>query len=285
MLTRRGVYRRTRTEAVSAATERLERDGYGLARGALSTRQTDQIPAEVDQLFVDQLFVELDTELRRTNDGNEYHYASLNRCARAQDLVRNLVIVDVIEPLFGEDCNVVANTAWRNPAERHVTLDGRWHREFGPHIALPADVPRQDTISYPVFVIAVHLLLALMPIGSSPTGVIPGNHRPGHAPLLGRRDDVTLTRDRQRAVPCITNTWDIQLFGSDIWHRRTPTLQADQGRDFLQIYYGQPDIAQRLRITEQAHQLSPQAAERAGESPHARAVLGLHEPLFYDGWS
>jgi hypothetical protein len=53
----------------------------------------------------------------------------------------------------------------------------------------------------------------------------------------------------------------------------------------LQIYYGQPDIAQRLRITEQAHQLSPQAAERAGESPHARAVLGLHEPLFYDGWS
>ena len=124
-----------------------------------------------------------------------------------------------------------------------------------------------------------------MPIGSSPTGVIPGNHRPGHAPLLGRRDDVTLTRDRQRAVPCITNTWDIQLFGSDIWHRRTPTLQADQGRDFLQIYYGQPDIAQRLRTTEQAHQLSPKAAERAGESPHARAVLGLYEPLFYDGWS
>ena len=245
MLSRRGVYLRPRTDPVSPATEQLERDGYALVGDALSTRQTDQLRADVDKLFA-----EPDTELRRANDGDEYRYAALNRSAHVQELVGNRVILDVIEPLLGEDCHVIANTAWRNPAGRQATHGGGgWHCDAGPHIPRPADVAWPDTIPYPVFVVAVHVLLAPMPIESGPTGVIPGSHRSGQAPPGDRRDDVTLTCGGQGAVTLVADAGDIQLFVSDIWHRRMPTLLGDPGRDFVQIHYGRRDIAQRLRTT------------------------------------
>ncbi len=279
MLTRRGNYLRPRNEPASAATVQLERDGYTLLRDALTPAQTDALRSEIDELFA-----EPDTELRRANDGDEYRYAVLNRSAAVQKLVGDRVILDVIEPLLGEDCHVIANTAWRNPAGRQVVHGGGgWHCDAGPHIPRPADVAWPDTIPYPVFVVAVHVLLSPMALESGPTGVIPGSHRSGQAPPSDRRDDVTLMCNGERVVPLVANTGDIQLFVSDIWHRRMPPLAGDPGRDFVQIHYGRRDIAQRLRTTERTHQLSPEAVARAGEDPRARTVVGLHEPLFYDG--
>ncbi len=40
----------------------------------------------------------------------------LNRCLAAQKAVANSKLLAVIEPLIGEDCHVIAKTAWRNPA-------------------------------------------------------------------------------------------------------------------------------------------------------------------------
>ena len=148
MLTRRGVYLRPRNEPASLATEQLERDGYTLLSSALSSAETDVLRGEMDRLFA-----EPDKELRRANDADEYRYAALNRSAAVQDLVANRVILDVIEPLIGEDCHVIANTAWRNPAGRAVTHGGGgWHCDAGPHIPRPADVAWPADVPYPIFV-------------------------------------------------------------------------------------------------------------------------------------
>jgi hypothetical protein len=248
-------------------------------RSALSAAETDVLRTEMDRLFD-----EPDIELRRADDADEYRYAVLNRSAVVQQLVGNRDILDVIEPLIGEDCHVIANTAWRNRAGRQITHGGGgWHCDAGPHIPRPADVQWPDEIPYPVFAVAVHVLLDPMPIESGPTGVIPGSHRSGQAPPGDRRDDVTLTYDGQAVLPLVADTGDIAFFVSDIWHRRMPTLVGDPGRDFLQIHYGRRDIAQRLRTTALAHQLSDEAVARAGENPRARTVVGLHDPFFYDG--
>ena len=45
-----------------------------------------------------------------------FRYAMLNRSAAAQRVVAHPRLLSVIEPLLGEDCHVIANTAWRNPA-------------------------------------------------------------------------------------------------------------------------------------------------------------------------
>ena len=80
----------------------------------------------------------------------------------------------------------------------------------------------------------------------------------------------------------VARAGDVALFVSDVWHRRLPSLDGDPGRFFLQCHYGRRDIAQRLRTTDQANQVSPAAASRAA-TPRERALIGLHEPFFYDG--
>ena len=75
---------------------------------------------------------------------------------------------------------------------------------------------------------------------------------------------------------------DVCLFVSDAWHRGTPASEGAEGRLFLQVHYGRRDIAQRLRPTSEANQLTPEACARA-VTPRQRALVGLHDAYFYDG--
>jgi len=83
-------------------------------------------------------------------------------------------------------------------------------------------------------------------------------------------------------VHVIANAGDVVLFVSDAWHRGVPAAEDGRGRFFLQVHYGRRDIAQRLRTTDVANQLSDEAIERATDE-RARALVGLHDPFFYDG--
>jgi hypothetical protein len=69
---------------------------------------------------------------------------------------------------------------------------------------------------------------------------------------------------------------------SDVWHRGLPAGPGGRGRNFLQAHYARRDIAQRIRTTDAANQVSPEAAARATDD-RARTVIGLHPPFFYDG--
>jgi ectoine hydroxylase-related dioxygenase (phytanoyl-CoA dioxygenase family) len=112
--------------------------------------------------------------------------------------------------------------------------------------------------------------------------VIPGSHRSGRLPPFDRLNDATLDYAGRAAVPLEARAGDVALFVSDTWHRGLPAQPGGTGRLFLQAHYARRDLAQRIRTTREANQLSPEAIARAA-TPRERRLIGLHPPFFYDG--
>lgn len=277
-----GVYLELRGEPTPEASAKLERHGYALLQAVFSPDEVKTLRSEIEAVYDtlpgDARNPRLDAELRE-----DFRYEMLNRSAACQRVVGDRRLLDVIEPLLGEDCHLIANTAWRNPprdAHRHGS--GNWHIDAGPHVPRAEGVPWDDRIPYPVFAVAVHLYLVDCPIECGPTAVIPGSHRSGRHPPFDRLQDLDLTCDGVGALPLTARAGDVALFVSDVWHRRLPTHEADTGRFFLQLHYGRRDLAQRLRTTAMVNHVSDAARERA-DSRRARTVIGLHDPAFYDG--
>lgn len=255
-----------------AASAQLERDGHTLLRGVLDG---EEIAALADE--IERAFVELAPERGRT-DRDEFRYQMLNFGPRAQEAVGHPAILEVIEPLLGDDCHVIANTAWRNPPE---FAGGPWHCDAGPHIPRPEGVEWDDRIAYPVFAIGAHILLRDCPVECGPTAVVPGSHRSGRLAPLSQINDADLTYDGRPPVLLAAEAGDVTMFVSDLWHRGTPASGGD-GRLFLQVHYGRRDFAQRIRPTAEVNHLTPEAIERA-VTRRQRDLVGLHDPYFYDG--
>jgi ectoine hydroxylase-related dioxygenase (phytanoyl-CoA dioxygenase family) len=272
MLTRRHGYMMLRRESAPALSEKLEREGYAHIKNVLTPDEVKALGAEIREVFET-------TPVDRVRDVNdEWRYGMLNRSALSQKAIASRAILDVIEPLLGEDCHVIANTAWRNVAGHK---GGLWHIDAGPHVPRPEGVPWPDAIPYPVFAIGVHIFLQDCPLEAGPTAVLPGSHRSGRTPPKERLDDPNLTFENKTPVMLPAKAGDAILFVSDLWHRGTPA-QAGHDRFFLQCHYGRRDLAQRIFTTAEINHLSPEAIARA-ESERERTLIGLHEAYFYDG--
>ncbi|XOV84586.1 MAG: phytanoyl-CoA dioxygenase family protein [bacterium] len=264
-----------------AAAEHLEKFGYTVVPGVLTASEVAALAEDIDHIFAT---VPPDERSERSDEANAmFRYGMLNHSALCQDTVAHRGILDVVEPLLGEDCHVIANTAWRNPPSSTGTHKGEaWHIDAGPHIPLaegttwPADIP------HPTFAVGVHIYLRECRIEDGPTGVLAGSHLSGRFPPLDRLMDDELTYNNDPVIPLLAQPGDVGFFVSDIWHRRMPTLPGDKGRFFLQVHYGRRDIAQRILTTETVHHLSPDAVSRA-RTPRQKTVVGLHAPMFYDG--
>lgn len=272
MLQRIGGNLRIRKASAPAASAQLEREGYAHLRDVLDPQATAALAAEIAQIF--------DTSApdRERDTRNEWRYGMLNRSPLAQKAIAAPAILDAIEPLLGEDCHVIANTAWRNP---HGHQGGPWHVDAGPHVPRDEGIPWPDAIPYPVFAIGVHIFLEDCTVAHGPTAVLPGSHRSGRVPPRERVFDMDLSFENRKPVLLPAKAGDAILFVSDIWHRGTPA-QADKGRFFLQCHYGRRDIAQRIATTDAVNQLSPEAIARA-ETERERRLIGLHPAFFYDG--
>ena len=249
----------------------LERDGCAVLRGVFTDAEVGELRAEIDAVF------ESTPPERIRGDKDEFRYEMLNRSAACQRAIGHPQILSVIEPLLGDDCHVIANTAWRNPPE---FPGGAWHSDAGPHIPRPEDVPWDDRIPYPVFAIGAHILLQDCTRADGPTAVVPGSHRSGRLAPFDRLGDVDLTYDGRPAVILEGAAGDVSLFVSDSWHRGLPS-EDGHGRYFLQVHYARRDIAQRIRTTDVVNHLSDEAVARA-DSDRARRLVGLHGPFFYD---
>jgi ectoine hydroxylase-related dioxygenase (phytanoyl-CoA dioxygenase family) len=262
------------------ASRHLEDQGFVLLRSVLDADEIAELEADIDRVFAEE-----PPDIRRTDRPPEryapFRYAMLNRSAPCQRVIGHPAILEVIEPLLGEDCHVIANTAWRQEPGDRDHAGYLWHIDSGPHVPRPADVPWDPRIPYPIFAIAAHIYVHGSPIECGPTGVIPGSHRSGQAPPLDRVEDDDLTWNGIGAVPITAQAGDIALFVSDTWHRRLPSRPGDPGRYFLQCHYGRRDLAPRLRLTSEANQLSEEAIERA-TTRRERSLIGLHHPGFYD---
>ena len=244
-----------------------------MLRGALAPELRARLTAEIDSAFA-QLPAE-----RGRPDPAEFRYEMLNRSAACQEAGGHPAILAAIEPVLGEDCHVIANTAWRNPPE---FPGGPWHCDAGPHVPRPEGVPWDERIPYPVFAIGAHLYLRDCPLACGPTAVIPGSHRSGRLAPFDRLHDAALAYEGRGAVALEAEAGDVALFVSDVWHRGLPAQSGGTGRLFLQAHYARRDIAQRIRVSADTHQLAPDAIARI-ETPRERKLLGLHKPFFYDG--
>jgi ectoine hydroxylase-related dioxygenase (phytanoyl-CoA dioxygenase family) len=273
MIKRVGGNLTVRSEAAPEASRQLERDGYAVLRGALAPELVARLTSETLAAFA-----EFPAERGRA-DRAEFRYEMLNRSAAAQEALGHPAILTAIEPLLGEDCHVIANTAWNNPPEFG---GGPWHCDAGPHVPRPEGVPWDDRIPYPVFAIGAHLYLRDCPLACGPTAVIPGSHRSGRLPPFERMNDPALTYQGHGAVLLEARAGDVAMFVSDSWHRGMPAQPGGAGRLFLQVHYARRDIAQRIRTTLDANQLSPEAQARI-KTPRERRLLGLHAAFFYDG--
>ena len=283
MLRRVRGYLLPRKDPAPAASEALERDGFTHLEGVFTPDEVTAMAEEIAQVYT-QLSADNRTNgVRPAEEDNDFRYQMFNRSALAQQAVGHPSILEVIEPLLGEDCHVIANTCWRNPPrEENQHGGGFWHIDAGPHIPRDPSIPWDDRIPYPIFAIGAHIFLEDCDLNSGPTGVIPGSHKSGSPPPPDRYDDVDLEYQGNKVVPLPARAGDVCLFVSDAWHRRLPSKPGDQGRFFLQVHYGRRDIAQRLIPTSEVNQISDAAMARAGDDREKR-LLGLHPVGFYDG--
>ncbi|HEX4740478.1 MAG TPA: phytanoyl-CoA dioxygenase family protein [Caulobacteraceae bacterium] len=272
MITRRYGNLALREEPACAAAAQLEALGYAhvpdVMTGEPLAALRDEVAAVFDAFQAD----------RPADQHGEFRHAMLNRSALAQQAIAAPAILETVEPLLGEDCHVIANTAWRN---RLGHTGGRWHTDAGPHIPRPQGVPWPDAIPYPVFAVGMHLFLEDCPLEAGPTAVLARSHRSGRSPPVDDPEfQAAPAYDGEGPVLLPAKAGDAIFFVSDIWHRGTPAL-GDFGRFFLQCHYARRDIAQRIRMTDEVNHLTPDAMARADTS-RARKLAGLHRPGFYD---
>ena len=282
MLTRKFGFLEARSGAVPKDTTTLHDRGYVVLSQVFSPAEVREIREDIERVF-EEFPPDPRPSTEAAGDDDVFRYEMLNRSAACQRALSNPRVLEVLEPLLGEDCHVIANTAWRNPiAEAQKHGSGMWHIDAGPHVPRPTGTDWPESVPYPIFAMAGHVLLMDSCIEDGPTGVIPGSHRSGQHPPFESLHDGSLAYRGQSCVPLLGRSGDIALFVSDIWHRRMPTQAGEHGRFFLQVHYGRRDIAQRLRKTSESNQLSEEAVERAA-TPRERTVIGLHDPQFYDG--
>jgi len=281
MIRRGRVYLEPRDQPAGPETAQLEREGWTVIRDLFTADEVADLAGEIAAVFERD---PPDARGRRgPDDAAMFRYAMLNRSPAAQRAVANPKLLAVIEPLLGEDCHVIANTAWRNPAGHPGSHGGQaWHIDAGPHVPLPDGVRWPGDIPHPVFAIGVHLFLEDCRLKDGPTGVIPGSHLSGRPPPPRRPLDDDLEFEGRGVVPLLARAGEAALFVSDVWHRRMPTGDGDHGRFFLQAHYGRRDIAQRLLTTDESNQLSAEAIARAA-TDRERRLIGLHPAFFYDG--
>jgi ectoine hydroxylase-related dioxygenase (phytanoyl-CoA dioxygenase family) len=266
-----------------ADSAHLEREGYVVLRAVFSAREVAALTRDIRRVFREYPRDRRAGGGRAPMDDECFRYEMLNRSAACQRAIAHPAILATIEPLLGEDCHVIANTAWRNTAQHDDKHGGQaWHIDAGPHIPLAEGTRWPRSLPHPVFVIGTHIYLQDCSIEDGPTGVIPRSHLSGRMPPVERLMDDRLKFRGRGVVPLLARTGDVGMFVSDVWHRRMPTQSGDRGRFFLQVHYGRRDIAQRLRTTDVASQLSADALRRA-RSARQKTLIGLHSPGYYDG--
>lgn len=284
MLTRAwpGGYLLPYSQRACDAAHELEDQGATLVSGAFANKEIELLRTEIESVYESIPGDGRGANTSRSID-DDFRYEMYNRSPLVQQFVGRREILDVIEPLLGEDCHIIANTCWRNPpndSPKHG--GGGWHIDAGPHIPLVEGQVWPEDIPHPTFAVGVHVYLQDCPLESGPTAVIPGTHKSGRPPPGDSRFDTELTHNGVGASTFAAETGDVLFFVSDVWHRRMPPSTHHQGRFFLQVHYARRDIAQRVKTTQERNHVDDQARSRI-TGPREALLLGLHSQGFYDG--
>ena len=145
MIRRIGGYLYPRNEKAPKESRQIEREGYGIIRKAFASNAIGALRNEILEIY--------ETEAaggRAQLNDDQFRYEMFNRSARAQKIAGRREILDVVEPLLGEDCHIIANTCWRNPATPEGSGGGEWHLDAGPHVPrrMAPDGPIKSPIQF-----------------------------------------------------------------------------------------------------------------------------------------
>jgi len=264
------------------ATLELEAVGHSLQRGVFTPAEIEEIRAGTVRVF-DEVPPDLRAGRPTPESAEMFRYEMFNRSAIVQRTIGRRRLLDVVEPLLGENCHIIACTAWRNPADpAHAPRGQEWHTDAGPHVPRAPGVPWPENIPYPVFAVCAHVFLEDCGPLDGPTTLIPGTHRSGQAPPIEREWDDDLDYEGQASTSWIAEAGDVGFFVSDIWHRRLPPQPGGSGRFFLQVNYSRRDLAQRVLPTSRVNHTTAESEARA-TTDRERRLIGLHPEMFYDG--
>ena len=133
VITRDSGYLTIRTDAPSDAAAHLEDQGFALLPSVLAPDEVDELRADIDRVF-DEEPPDIRREDRPARRYEPFRYEMLNRSAACQRAIGHPAVLEVIEPLLGEDCHVIANTAWRQGPGDDEHGGRRWHIDSGPHV-------------------------------------------------------------------------------------------------------------------------------------------------------
>jgi len=263
------------------ASRCIESNGHALLRQVFSPDEIARLRAEIEDVY-ERVPPDWRPGSPTLEHAQMYRYEMFNRSALCQEAIGRRAILDVLEPLLGDDYHAISCTTWRNPAGRESAPDGQqWHVDGGPYIARPEDQEWPEHIPYPIFVVTTHIYLQDIAIDDGPTAVIPGSHRSGRLPPHERMWDVELDYKGFKGQPHLASAGDVSFFVSESWHRRMPTTDACKGRFFLQTAFGRREVSQRLRLCKDLNAVSPEALARC-KTERDRQLLGLHGAEFYD---
>lgn len=149
VITRTSGYLQLRRAPAPAASHQLEQDGLVILPGVFSPDEIGALGADVERVFAE---LPPDERLDGWDVGHwaPFRYEMLNRSEVCQRAIAHPAILDVVEPLLGEDCHVIANTAWRQPEAVSSHGGQFWHIDSGPHVPRDPDVPWDPRIPYPI---------------------------------------------------------------------------------------------------------------------------------------
>jgi ectoine hydroxylase-related dioxygenase (phytanoyl-CoA dioxygenase family) len=268
-------------EPVAEGALALERAGHCVLRGVFSTAEVEALRAEILEVYA-RVPSEMRDSAITPEVGEMYRYQMFHHSPLCQQAIARPELLEVLEPLLGGDCHVIACTSWRNPPGSALTPHGlQWHIDGGPQVPRAENTPWPEHVPYPVFIVAMHIHLEDVTMADGPTACIPGSHRSGRVPPHDRRWDLDLTYAGRGAVHHLVRAGDVDCRVSDVWHRRWPPAADSRGRFFLQTNYGRRDIAQRVLPTSVVNHASPESLARA-RSDRERRLLGLHPQGYWD---
>src|SRR6476660_9102820 len=116
VITRRTGYLSLSARPVPRETEQLQDDGFTVLHSVYDDDEVDELRDDIERVYA-QWPPDERSSVRPLDHWTPFRYEMLNRSAVVQRAIASRSILDVIEPLLGEDCHVIANTAWRQPPE------------------------------------------------------------------------------------------------------------------------------------------------------------------------
>lgn len=281
MIRRQLCYNRPYDGPAPFASRVIEANGHFLARQVFDADSIERLRAEVEEVY-ERIPPDFRAGSPTLEHAQMFRYQMFNRSPLCQEAICRRELLDVLEPLLGDDCHAISCTAWRNPPGNESAPQGQqWHVDGGPYIARFDDQPWPDHLPYPIFVITTHIYLRDVGPDEGPTAVIPGSHRSGRLPPHERMWDLDLDYRGFRGQSHIAQAGDVSFFVSDTWHRRMPPTPAGRGRFFLQTAFGRREVSQRVLPTDQLPIAAPEARARARNARELQ-VLGVHPQEFYD---